>query len=76
MTQQGATISGSMQTQLGTSQIKDGRVTADGFSFSSSVQFGGANIDITVNGKVSGNQINGIIDSPQGSAPFSGTKIP
>lgn len=76
MVQQGATITGTMQTQLGTSQIKDGRVTTDGFSFSSSVQFGGSTIDITVSGKVSGNQINGVVDSPQGSAPFSGTKIP
>jgi hypothetical protein len=76
MVQQGATITGTMQTQLGTSQIKDGRVTADGFSFASTVQFGGASIDINVGGKVSGATISGTIDSPQGSAPFSGTKIP
>lgn len=76
LVQQGAVITGTMQTQLGTSQVKDGKVTAEGFSFLTTVQFGGASFDITVSGKVSGNQITGTIDSPQGSAPFSGTKVP
>lgn len=76
LVQQGTVITGTMQTQLGTSQVKDGKVTAEGFSFLTTVQFGGASFDITVSGKVSGNQITGTIDSPQGSAPFSGTKVP
>ncbi len=76
LTQQGAVLNGNMQTELGTSQVKDGKVTAEGFSFTSSVQFGGATIEITVSGKVSGTSISGTIDSPQGAAPFSGTKIP
>lgn len=76
LTQQGSQLSGSMQTQLGNSVIKDGKVTADGFSFSTSVQYGGSTFDINVSGKVTGNQISGIIDSPQGSIPFSGTKNP
>ena len=33
-------------------------------------------ITIAANGKVSGNQISGTIDSPQGTVPFSGTKNP
>ncbi len=74
--QQGAIITGTMQTQLGTSQVRDGIVTADGFSFTSTVEFGGSTININVSGKVSGNQVNGTIESPQGAAPFSGTKIP
>ena len=65
-----------MVTQSGTTPIKDGRVTADGFSFAATVPFGEANIDITVHGTVSGNQISGTIDSPQGAVPFSGTKNP
>jgi len=74
--QAGPTLTGSMVSELGTSQIKNGRVSADGFSFGSSVEFGGAAIDISVSGKVSGDQISGIIDSPQGAVPFSGTKNP
>jgi len=74
--QQGSTFSGTMVSQLGTSQIRDGKVTADGFSFAASVNFGGAAIDLNVHGTVNGNQISGTVDSPQGSIPFSGTKNP
>ena len=74
--QQGAILTGDMQTQAGTSVIKDGKVTAEGFTFSSTVEFGGSTVEITVNGKVSGTSISGTIESPQGAAPFTGTKIP
>ncbi|MBA2735480.1 MAG: amidohydrolase family protein, partial [Pyrinomonadaceae bacterium] len=75
-TQQSAILSGTFQSQLGTAPIKDGKVTAEGFSFSATVEFGGSQIDIFVKGTVTGNQISGTIDSPQGSIPFSGTKNP
>ena len=65
-----------MVSQLGTTQIKDGKVTAEGFSFGGSVEFGGATLEIAVRGTVSGNQISGTIDSPQGPVSFSGTKNP
>ena len=74
--QAGPTLTGTMVSELGTSQIKNGRVSAEGFSFGSSVEFGGAAIDISVSGKVSGDQIRGTIDSPQGAVTFSGTKNP
>ncbi|MBA2378828.1 MAG: amidohydrolase family protein [Blastocatellia bacterium] len=76
LTQQGASLTGSMQTQLGTAPIRDGRVTAEGFSFTATVEFGGASIDINVRGTVTGNQITGTIDSPQGTVPFTGTRNP
>ncbi|MCD9188882.1 MAG: amidohydrolase family protein [Pyrinomonadaceae bacterium] len=76
LTQQGAVLTGTLQTQLGTSPIKDGKVTAEGFSYSSTVEYGGTTFDIFVKGTVTGNQISGTIDSPQGTIPFSGTKNP
>ncbi|HEX6125156.1 MAG TPA: amidohydrolase family protein [Pyrinomonadaceae bacterium] len=76
LTQQGAVVSGSMQTQLGTSPVKDGKVTAEGFSFSATVEFSGSQIDILVKGTVTGNEIRGTIDSPQGTVPFTGTRNP
>ncbi len=76
LVQQGAVLTGTMQSQLGTSPIKDGKATADGFSFSSTVEFGGSTIDINVNAKSSGNGFTGTLDSPQGAVPISGTKIP
>jgi hypothetical protein len=56
--------------------IKDGKVTTDGFSFSGTVEFGGSQIEIVVKGSVSGTQISGTIDSPQGTVPFTGTRNP
>ncbi len=76
MVQQGPTVTGSLQTQLGTSTIKDGKVTANGFEYAATVEFGGATIDIFVRGNVTGNNISGTIDSPQGTVPFSGTRNP
>ena len=74
--QQGSTFTGTMVSQLGTTQIANGKVTAEGFSFGGSVPFGGSMIDIAVSGSVKGNDISGTIDSPQGAVPFYGTKNP
>ncbi len=74
--QQDSSFTGTMVSQLGTTQIRDGKVTADGFSFSGNVEFGGTTLNITVSGKVTGNQVSGTVDSPQGAVPFSGTKVP
>lgn len=76
MSQEGSVITGSMQTQLGVSPIQGGKVAAEGFSFTSTVLFGGATMDIAVRGTVTGNQISGTIQSAQGPVTFSGTKNP
>ena len=76
LNQQGTALTGSLQTQLGPAAIKSGKVNGDEFTFTAAVEFGGANIDITANGKVSGSQVNGTIDSPQGSVSFSGRRNP
>ena len=76
LVQQGQTLTGSLTTQLGVVPIRDGKVTPEGFSFSGSVDFGGSQIEIVVKGSVTGNQISGTIDSPQGTVPFSGTRNP
>jgi hypothetical protein len=76
LVQQGAILTGEMVTPLGTTPLKDGKVTADGFTFSGSVEYGGSVIEIVVKGSVSGSNISGSIDSPQGVVPFSGTRNP
>lgn len=76
LTQQGSTLTGTLQSQLGTAPIRNGAVTADGFSYNATVEFQGQSIEIFVKGSVTGNQISGTVDSPQGSIPFSGTKTP
>ena len=76
LNQQGDAISGTMTTQLGVTQIRSGKATTDGFSFAAAVVFGGTSIDISVKATVSGNNLNGTIDSPQGTVPITGTKVP
>lgn len=73
--QQGNTINATMTSQLGTTSMS-GNATANGFSLSGAIEFGGASITITMQGTVSGQQISGTIDSPQGQIPFSGTRNP
>ncbi|MGE3467577.1 MAG: hypothetical protein AB7J13_11665, partial [Pyrinomonadaceae bacterium] len=75
-THQGTALTGSMVSALGTSTISNGRVSGTGFNFTTNVSFQGVQMDITVMGTISGNQISGTVDSPQGSVPFSGTKNP
>ena len=76
LVQQGAQLTGSMVTDLGSSPLKDGRVTNSGISFGGTVNFGGQAIDFTVQATVTGNQLNGTIDSPQGAIPITGTRNP
>jgi imidazolonepropionase-like amidohydrolase len=76
LTQQNAVVTGSLQTQLGSSPVKDGKVTPEGFSFAASVQIGASTVEINVKGTVTGNEIRGTIDAPQGTFPFSGTRNP
>ena len=74
--QSGSAFTGTMVSQLGTTPFSDGRVSGNNFTFSGAVQFGGANLDITVSGRVSGNEISGTVTTPQGPANFTGTKTP
>jgi imidazolonepropionase-like amidohydrolase len=76
LNQQGPALTGSMVTQLGTTAIKDGRVTAEGITFSGTVEFGGQSIEISGRATITGNQLSGTITSPQGTVPITGTKTP
>ena len=76
LVQQGAQLTGTLVTQLGTSQLKDGRVTNAGISFGGNLVFGGQTVDFTVQATVTGNQLNGTIDTPQGAIPITGTRNP
>lgn len=75
-TQQGSLLTGTLQMQFGTSEIKDGKVTAQGFSFSATIEVGGQSFKIFVSGRTIGDQIEGTFTTPQGAVPFSGSKTP
>ena len=76
LTQQEAILSGSFQSQRGAVPVKDGKVTAEGFSFTVTIEVGGQTSDAAVTGKVTGNQISGTFTVSSGAIPFSGTKTP
>lgn len=76
LNQQGPALTGTMVTQLGTTAIKDGRVTAEGITFAGTVEFGGQSIDISGRATITGNQLSGTITSPQGTVPITGTRTP
>ncbi|HXG86576.1 MAG TPA: amidohydrolase family protein [Pyrinomonadaceae bacterium] len=76
LTQQGEILTGNFQSQLGNVPIKDGKVTAEGFTFTATVEFSGSTVELVANGRVTGNQISGTMNAPQGAVPFSGTKTP
>lgn len=75
LNQQENKLSGTIETQFGNFEITSGEVSAEGFTFRSTVTIG-QTFDVLFSGKVSGNTISGTATSPQGSTPFSGTKNP
>ncbi|MEP7039452.1 MAG: amidohydrolase family protein, partial [Acidobacteriota bacterium] len=76
LTQQNENLTGTFESQLGSVPLKDGKVTADGFTFNVTVQFGGSEVEVFVKGTINGNQVSGTFTTPQGAVPFSGTKTP
>lgn len=76
LTQQGSTVTGTMTTEIGTVNIRDGKATANGFSFAASVNYEGQTFDVTVVATLAGTQLSGTLDSPMGAIPISGTKNP
>lgn len=74
--QSGPSLTGTLTTDLGTTEIKNGRIGPDGFSFTGTVVAGGETIDFTVRGRISGNELTGTVESPMGSFPITGTRIP
>ena len=72
--QQGATLTGTMQSPFGTTELSNGSVGADGFRFTTSAPVEGRTIEITVAGTVSGNQMRGTVSSEIGTAAFTGTR--
>ena len=74
--QQGNVLTGSLETALGPATARDGKVMGNSFEFSTTVILEGQEMVIFVRGTVTGNAVSGTVESPQGTVPFSGTKIP
>jgi len=76
-TQSGATLEGSMATELGTVQITDGRVTGQRVTFTITLPISGQTTPIVFRGSVEGSRMTGTVDlGAMGSATFIGDRKP
>ena len=77
VTQAGATLEGTMATEMGTVQVTDGRVTGERVSFSITLPISGQTTTIAFRGTVAGNRMTGTADLGQmGTATFTGERRP
>ena len=74
LAQQSTTLSGTLQSPFGTTELTNGTMGIDGFSFTTSAEVSGRVVEMTITGKVTGNQMSGTIKSEIGSTTFTGTK--
>jgi hypothetical protein len=77
VTQSGATLEGTMATEMGTVQVTDGRVTGQRVTFTIAVPISGQTTTIVFQGTVDGNRMSGSADlGAMGSATFTGERRP
>lgn len=77
MTQQGSVLSGNItSTFFGSVPINNGRVTEKGYTFDATVPFGGEELNLTFDGTVTGNNVEGTVSTPENPATFTGIKVP
>jgi imidazolonepropionase-like amidohydrolase len=72
--QDGNRLSGTLQSALGSSEIANGSVGADGFHFTVVVSIQGQSMEVTFAGTATGNSMTGSATSAQGAAAFTGTR--
>lgn len=77
LSQQGSVVTGNLASSLfPNTPIREGKVSAGGFTFLVTVSVGGTDLDVAFDGRVTGNEVEGTVDTPQGPAAFSGTRVP
>jgi imidazolonepropionase-like amidohydrolase len=77
LTQQGNVLTGTLSSALfGSTPINNGLANDKGFSFDATVNAGGTELQVSFSGIVTGNSVEGTVDTPQGPAAFKGTKNP
>lgn len=76
ITQQGSGLAGNLTTELGTSQIKDGKVMGNTISFSGTTNVGGQAVDFTVTATITDGKLTGTVSSEHGVMPIEGTRNP
>jgi hypothetical protein len=72
--QDGNRLTGTLQSPLGSSEVSNGSIGADGFRFTVNVSIQGQSLEVTFAGTASGNSMSGSATSSQGAATFTGTR--
>jgi imidazolonepropionase-like amidohydrolase len=72
--QEGNRLTGTLQSPLGSSEVSNGSIGADGFRFTVNVSLQGQALEVTFAGTATGNTMSGSANSSQGSATFTGTR--
>ena len=74
LTQQGSTLSGTLSSPFGTTELSNGSIGTDGFRFTTSADVSGRTVEMTITGTANANDISGTITSEIGSTTFTGTR--
>ena len=74
--QEGGAISGSLQTQIGTSEFSGGTVTGNAFHVVTSANIQGQAVDLTIDASIQGDNISGTVQSVLGTATMTGSRQP
>jgi imidazolonepropionase-like amidohydrolase len=72
--QQGNTLTGTIQSSFGSSEVSNGSVGPEGFRFTTAETVQGRTVEITINGKTDGNTLRGTATSQIGTMTFTGTR--
>ncbi len=74
--QDGESVTGNMESMLGSGEISDGKISGNKFSATAKTDFQGKSLELNLNGKVDGDEINGTIETPMIPMPieFSGKR--
>ncbi|HLL73940.1 MAG TPA: amidohydrolase family protein [Pyrinomonadaceae bacterium] len=72
--QQGATLTGTIQSPFGTTDVANGSAGPDGFRFTAVVNIEGQSTEVTFTGTATGNSMSGTANSSLGAATFTGTR--
>lgn len=75
--QDGAKVSGSLDSMMGKGDIADAKVTGNKFVGTAKSEIQGQSVDLVINGTVDGDSMKGIVTLPMPGAPplsFTGTK--
>lgn len=76
LTQEGATFSGTMETEFGAARVQDGVVSGDQISFTVLFDIGGQRTESSYTGTVEGDRASGRASGPQGAATWTARRAP